>query len=519
MAKDSGFGGVSCSVRRLWPGPELVILAARRRHVAAPSEAGMTQRQWWCWLLAGVALLHGIALLLRPLLPVDETRYLGVAWEMWRDGSFWMPVSNGAPYTHKPPLLFWLIHLSWSVFGVNELTPRLWLPVFAVLSALGMQALAMRLWPSRPELGRWAALFLLGSAYLAVYQTAMMFDLLLLTTLVWAWYGLVAAVQVGRWRHWLVFGMALGLGLLSKGPIVWLYTLPLLLGVRAWAIDARPPVSPLRVTSALLVMAALPLAWLGMAWWQGASDAYFEHTLVAQALERIEGDLGHPRPWYWYLPLLPLVTLPWWLWPSTWRALRGSGSMGREPGLRFIALGTASALVLLSLMDSKQLHYLVPLVALAALALARGVDDALSGTVNEARQVRHAMAIGLVLVALGYAAAMRVYAPRFRLQDAALYVGEQQMQGRPVAVIGHYHGEFGFYGRLSQPVKSLWPLQVEDWLRANPDGLLVVKARRITVDASLPPEFDQPYRGDHLLMYRADALLRAGASFREDADD
>ena len=46
----------------------------------------------------------------RPLLPVDETRYLAVAWEMWRDGNFLVPHLNGETYSHKPPLLFWLMH-------------------------------------------------------------------------------------------------------------------------------------------------------------------------------------------------------------------------------------------------------------------------------------------------------------------------------------------------------------------------------------------------------------------------
>ena len=50
-------------------------------------------------------------ILLRPLMPVDETRYLAAAWEMHVGGSPWVPHLNGAIYGHKPPLLFWLINL------------------------------------------------------------------------------------------------------------------------------------------------------------------------------------------------------------------------------------------------------------------------------------------------------------------------------------------------------------------------------------------------------------------------
>jgi len=74
--------------------------------------------------------LMATALKFRPLLPVDETRYLAVAWEMWRDGNFIVPHLNGMTYSHKPPLLFWLMHLGWSIFGVNDWWPRLVAPLF-----------------------------------------------------------------------------------------------------------------------------------------------------------------------------------------------------------------------------------------------------------------------------------------------------------------------------------------------------------------------------------------------------
>jgi 4-amino-4-deoxy-L-arabinose transferase-like glycosyltransferase len=66
-----------------------------------------------------------VALTVRPLLPVDETRYLSVAWEMWLRHDWLVPHLNGSPYPDKPPLLFWGILLGWRVFGVNVWWPRL----------------------------------------------------------------------------------------------------------------------------------------------------------------------------------------------------------------------------------------------------------------------------------------------------------------------------------------------------------------------------------------------------------
>ena len=69
----------------------------------------------WIWLL----LILPVALFL-PALPIDETRYLGVAWEMRVHGDFIVPHLNGATYSDKPPLLFWLINIAWTVFGYER---------------------------------------------------------------------------------------------------------------------------------------------------------------------------------------------------------------------------------------------------------------------------------------------------------------------------------------------------------------------------------------------------------------
>ena len=92
-------------------------------------------RTAWPALLVSAVLLAALQLWLRPLLPVDETRYLSVAWEMWWRGDSLVPYLNGEPYSHKPPLLFWLVHGVWALSGVSELAARL-LPVLLSLLAL-----------------------------------------------------------------------------------------------------------------------------------------------------------------------------------------------------------------------------------------------------------------------------------------------------------------------------------------------------------------------------------------------
>ena len=72
---------------------------------------------------------------------------MSVAWEMWLRGDYLVPHLNGTAYSHKPPLLFWLINAGWTIFGINDFWPRIIAPLFG-LGCLAMTSLlGRRLYP------------------------------------------------------------------------------------------------------------------------------------------------------------------------------------------------------------------------------------------------------------------------------------------------------------------------------------------------------------------------------------
>ncbi|WP_256360578.1 ArnT family glycosyltransferase [Methylomonas koyamae] len=70
---------------------------------------------------------------------------------MWLRGDFLVPYLNGHTYSHKPPLLFWLIQAGWGVFGVNDWWPRLVGPLAALVNLLLVRRLAAMLWPGQAD--------------------------------------------------------------------------------------------------------------------------------------------------------------------------------------------------------------------------------------------------------------------------------------------------------------------------------------------------------------------------------
>ena len=162
----------------------------------------------------GLAVL--VALIFRPPLPVDETRYLAVAWDMWREGHYLVPHLNGDPYSHKPPMLFWLMTAGWHLFGVNEWWPRLVAPVFGLGTVFMSMRLARILWPDRPEIPVTTAFILTGTLFWCLFTTLTMFDMMLAFFAVAALVSLVFTARTGHWAGFLLTGVLIGLGVLAK---------------------------------------------------------------------------------------------------------------------------------------------------------------------------------------------------------------------------------------------------------------------------------------------------------------
>jgi 4-amino-4-deoxy-L-arabinose transferase-like glycosyltransferase len=341
----------------------------------------------WDALWLGLLMLPLVAAgLARPLLPIDETRYAAVAWEMWTRGDVLLPVLNGEPYAHKPPLLFWLIQAGWALFGVQTWWLRLIAPLFAAGTLALTVQLARQLWPDRPDAARIAPFVLLASLLFSYFSTALMFDMVLaffvalgLLGLLRAWRGGDAG---GRPGGFVLLGLGLGGALFAKGPVGLLHLLPAALLAPWWMCEQRPPWRRWYggVLAALGGGAALILAWAIPAGLAGG-EAYRQAIFWGQTAHRMVDSFAHQAPWWFYLAALPWMLAPWLLWPRWWRGLRGAGGGPRtadgggsgDSGLRLALGGVVFVLVFFSFVSGKRWHYLLPEFTLFALVVARGL--------------------------------------------------------------------------------------------------------------------------------------------------
>lgn len=327
-------------------------------------------RLWWTLLILPVALFL-------PALPIDETRYLAVAWEMRLHLDFLVPHLNGAPYSDKPPLLFWLINVGWLFAGLHVWAVRLGVLAASFVSLILFRRLVMRLEPDAALASR-AVTILFGIVFFAIFSSAIMFDVLLATFVLLALHGALDW-DAGRWRRGLaLLALGFGLGILTKGPVVLLDAgFALVLGPW-WSDTARASKRRWYAMTGLAVLcgAVIALAWAIPAAFLGG-EKYANAIFLRQTVDRMANSFAHRRPLWWYFMVLPAMVLPWTLAVrAPWRAWRESFHISKS--VRFAVAWAAPAFVAFCFVSGKQPHYLLPLLPALALYLAKvlGADGA-----------------------------------------------------------------------------------------------------------------------------------------------
>jgi len=515
----------------------------------ADPAGGLLDRWGWAALLLVPATL---ALFLRPLIPPVETRYINVAWEMWSQGKFIVPVLNTEAYSDKPPLFFWMIHAGWALFGVNEWWPRLIPVLLALLNTSLVGVLATRLWPGVPRLREFSVWMMAGTLAWMAFGVAMMFDMLLATCVLLGLIGLVQAAATGARRWHALYAVAIALGILAKGPVVFLHLLPPALLAPLWLPGDADRGRWYRRT-AVAVLGAILLAgiWVVPAAVFGG-DAYREKILWKQTAGRVTDSFAHKRAWWFYILVFPVLALPWFIWPRAWS---GSRQLLREGdrGVRFLLCGFVPVFIGFSAISGKQIHYLLPwlpgfvlmaaagvaattrsggLIALAvpalvwvALPAAATVAIALLAGGLSAVALEWALGCGSLALVAGVAVAFQRAPPlagvrrlatvgslgltlmlvifvtgpladRYDVKPAALIIGRFAQAGAPLASTSAYNGEFGFFARLAVPVQDIGPGGVPGWCAAHPAGLVI--DRREPGSPPWPgavPLYEAPFRG------------------------
>ncbi|MBX3457567.1 MAG: hypothetical protein KF820_04310 [Candidatus Paracaedibacteraceae bacterium] len=349
----------------------------------------------------------------RQSIHVDEGRYLSSAFEMYSSGNYLIPHLNGVPYHHKPPMLLWITNLLWAVFGVSEFVARL-IPIFStVLASIIIRSIA----------DRQAQLMFLATGFVFAWSQFYMFDTLMMLWVSLGWYALVK-------NRILFLSFAVTCGLLTKGPVLFIYLIPLAFFLK------RPMIF------GFLGGVVVPLLWLGLALVYG-DEGYREAILWKQTAGRMVNSFHHQRGWWFYLVMFPVILLPWVAIPKLWQKHPFSESH------KTILKAITTTFLIFQFISCKQIHYLLPMLPMAMIII------------SDRLQLQYRQRVFLISMAI-YCGILilseYLIQQRYPFHHVAHFVDST----KPVTVVTHrYRGELGFL--LRQPTINV--MSEEDYNR------------------------------------------------------
>jgi 4-amino-4-deoxy-L-arabinose transferase-like glycosyltransferase len=312
----------------------------------------------WC-LVAAVAI--SVHLGGYPLLDADEGRNGEVGREMAVTNDYVMPRLDALPYVDKPIVYFAAEAAAMEVLGPTEAAARLPALLFTFLTAAMVAWFARRLWGD--EAGWISAIAMLSMPLTVAFAHMVIFDSALSFFITAAMISFYLAVEEQQKRWATLAWLAIGLGVITKGPVA--IALPLLVGI-PYAIK-RHRFGALWSWGGLagFALAVGPWVW-------GVTKVvpdFLHYVVVTETAQRLATKaLKRTGPPWYFVPLLVGGALPWCVVAAGgWRA-----DEDRDRNARlYFWLWILIPFLFFSLSQSKRPQYVLPLIPAIALLAAR----------------------------------------------------------------------------------------------------------------------------------------------------
>lgn len=304
----------------------------------------------------------------------DEPRYARTAVEMVESGNYLVPTFNGRIWFDKPPLLYWLMSLPISLAGPTELACRFFGVLGAALTCLLTFFIGKQLLGTKA--GLWAMVILASTLMILIVGTTAISDTVLLPFIVavMAVFAQSISSAIPLSGMFLV-GVALGLGMLTKGPIG-LMPIPAIVTFLLLARKTRKNIQ----RDVCAVAAFLAIGFLIFTAWAVPANHFTNgqflrefvgRHVITRALKPMEHHGGNFLLYLpYYLPVVIVAFFPWTLHlPGAISAVIG-GRVGGKYGRIFLISWVVPTFIIMSLAATKLPHYILFIWPALALAVA-----------------------------------------------------------------------------------------------------------------------------------------------------
>ena len=360
------------------PAADLINAPAVDSALNVPSK--FPKRLWApAFLIAlGLFIFAGSATAPPALLDDADSTHAEVAREMAATGDWVSLQMDGIRYYEKAPLLYWMIALSFRLFGVTEFSARIPMVLSALLAILAVWALASRMFGDRE--GFYSGVVFATCVGPFLFTRILIPDLLITALLCWSIYFLVRGLDSPERRPASYLGIfaASALAFLTKSMIGAVF--PALIILIFLVITRRlGEIRRMRLITGCLIFLALVVPWHLLAAMRNEHFLWF-HFINEQVYRYL--GLRYPKdydtvplPVFYALHLLWLF--PWtFCLPAAFRYIpRKLAGFSREESMTLLLIVWVLIIVGFFSLSTRQEYYTLPAIPALAVLCGRVLSD------------------------------------------------------------------------------------------------------------------------------------------------
>jgi 4-amino-4-deoxy-L-arabinose transferase-like glycosyltransferase len=345
-----------------------------------------------------------------PLFEPDEARNAQLALNAVNSGQ-WMSLTLAEEnYWDKPPLQIWAIATSYKIFGVSQFATRLPIAIAALLTLMITVLIGQRLVGFRAAwLGGF--LLLLTSGFICSGRYVTMDASLTTTVTAMLLFGFLASRNRPNGsggfskKYAAIAGVACGLGVLIKGPVIVVLCAPPLLMTYWLARNNREmdrkgettfdATQPARTRTRLLWF-ALPALLIAGPWYLATilvHPEFLTYFFWKHHVVRFSAAFNHREPvWYYFVGIFIFMFPASYLIPSLTKFLTSRKPENRLLRTRehgFLFLSAVWIIGFFSISESKLPTYILPAFPFVCLLMGTMLEKKIFGAAAEASSIAH----------------------------------------------------------------------------------------------------------------------------------
>jgi len=294
----------------------------------------------------------------------SEARYAEIGREMYHSKDVFRPTLLGIYHYHKPPFTYAITAVSYSIFGVNAFAARFFLIIFFMVQLCAVKRLAELLYPNQQSVGLMSMLIYCSIPLSIMGARNLTTDTYLTTFTILSILSWVQHSQKGKTHHFYLFYLFLALGFLTKGPVIFLPTIPFIL-CYSYSFPNEKKFSIHHILGPLLFIV------VGLSWYVAViikEPQLLKYFLGTQTIDRVASNkFNRAEPIWYYFIFGTLAMLPWSLVFIS--KIKDAFKFKKGSNLT-LTLGLLLPLLIYTMVSSKLVLYIQPLVVFMAIYLA-----------------------------------------------------------------------------------------------------------------------------------------------------